>query len=822
MVNPGTSFRLASVARCAGLLVGLALLVGSGPGAELSIDARTAALPPAPLAFPVGGQSPAGHVFAANSHYLTLDGQPWFPVMGEFHYSRYPAAEWESEILKMKAGGIGVVATYVFWIHHEETEGKFDWSGSRDLRRFVELCARHGLQVWVRIGPWCHGEARNGGFPDWLLQLGPTRTNSPAYLARVQRYFGEIGRQLQGLYWQDGGPIVGVQLENEYHPASGGLEHMQQLRELAQAAGIVAPFLTATGWDRAVVPPTGFLPVFGGYTDNFWSNRLGELPPSQHFFFTAIRAEDNVMGDLTPKNAGYQSKFDNFPFLTAEMGGGMSIAYHRRPVMFAADTTAAALVKLGDGIAGLGFYMYHGGTNPESLVPLQETQAGWNGYNDMEEKSYDFQAPLGEFGQVNPTFRTLRMLQLFLADFGRELAPMVAYFPTPLPKNRDDLTTPRAAARSDGRRAFVFINNYQRTVPLPDQRDFQLTLQLPDGAVRIPRQPATIPSGVYTHWPVNLDLGGVPLEYATAELVCRLADPVTFVFSAWPGLTPEFAFPASARIKAPGASIVREGGHAYVDGLRPGTGVAIRVTLPDGRRVQLVVLTREQALTLSKATLAGRERLVLSPADVFFDREGIHLSSRDAKDLQAGVYPAIGRAPAGFHGAGANGVFQTYASTTKFATTPVIVNVESVKAAAPSVPVKVSPRPRAVAIEPGDADFDRAAVWRLRVPADALAGAPRTFLQIAYEGDVARVYAGGRFDNDNFYRGTPWELALWRYSPPELAQGLELKILPLRSDAPIYLPPGAKPEFPTGGGDVVRLKSVKVIREYQVVLPVAP
>ncbi len=806
--------------RCAGLWLGLALLVAPGLGAELSIDARAAALPPAPLAFPMGGPSPAGHVLAANARYLTLDGQPWFPVMGEFHYSRYPAAEWEPELLKMKAGGIGVVATYVFWNHQEETAGQFDWTGRRDLRRFVELCGQHGLQVWVRIGPWCHGEARNGGFPDWLLQLGPTRTNSPAYLERVQRYFGEIGRQLHGLYWQDGGPIVGIQLENEYHPDRGGLEHMQKLRELAQAAGIIAPFLTATGWDRAVVPPTGFLPVFGGYTDNFWSNSLGELPPSQHFFFTAIRAEDNVMGDLTPKNAGYQSKYDHYPFLTAEMGGGMSIAYHRRPVMFAADSTAAALVKLGDGIAGLGYYMYHGGTNPDSLAPLQETQAGWNGYNDMEAKSYDFQAPLGEFGQVNPTYRTMRVLHLFLTDFGRDLAPMAACFATPWPKNRDDLTTPRAAARSDGRRAFIFINNYQRTRPLPDQGDFQVALQLAEGLVRIPRQPTTIPTGVYTHWPVNLDLGGVPLEYATAELVCRLAEPATFVFSVWPGLTPEFAFPASATIEAPGARIVREGGHAYVDGLKPGTGVAIRVALPGGRRVQLVVLARDQALNLSKATLAGRDCLVLSPADAYFDRDGIHLGSRDAKNLQAGLYPELERVPAGFRDAGTDGIFQIYASTARFVETPVAVDVTAVKPAAPSVPVKVSAKPRAVAIEPGEADFDRAAVWRLNVPADTLAGAPRTFLQIAYEGDVARVYAGGRFDNDNFYRGTPWELALWRYSPQELAQGLELKILPLRSDAPIYLPPGARPEFPSGGGDMVRLKSVKVIREYQVVLPV--
>jgi beta-galactosidase len=280
-----------------------------------------------------------------------------------------------------------------------------------------------------------------------------------------------------------------------------------------------------------------------------------------------------------------------------------------------------------------------------------------------------------------------------------------------------------------------------------------VVLQLAGGTVRIPRQPTTIPTGVYTHWPVNLDLGGVPLEYATAELVCRLAEPATFVFSAWPGLKPEFAFPASASIEAPGARIVREGGHAYVDGLTPGPGVAITVAPPGGPPVQLVVLTREQALNLSKATLAGRERLVLSPAEVYFDSDGIHLGSRDAKNLQAGVYPAFGRIPASFRDAGTDGVFQTYASTAEFDETPVVVVVQPWQAAAPSVPVRVSPKPRAVAIEPDDADFERAAVWRLNVPADALAGAPRTFLQIAYEGDVARVYAGGRFDNDNFYKG---------------------------------------------------------------------
>jgi beta-galactosidase GanA len=81
----------------------------------------------------------------------------------------------------MKAGGIDIVATYVFWIHHEETEGEWNWSGERDLRRFVETAKDVGLHVIVRCGPWCHGEVRNGGLPDWIVARGKARTDDPAY-----------------------------------------------------------------------------------------------------------------------------------------------------------------------------------------------------------------------------------------------------------------------------------------------------------------------------------------------------------------------------------------------------------------------------------------------------------------------------------------------------------------------------------------------------------------------------------------------------------------------------------------------------------------
>ena len=117
-----------------GLLFLLATVVPIAPAqdplpAPIVIDASAAPTPPQALPFRVGGQSPGGHALSANDRYLMMDGTPWFPLMGEFHYSRYPENQWEKELLKIKAAGIQVISTYVFWIHHEEVEGEFNWTG---------------------------------------------------------------------------------------------------------------------------------------------------------------------------------------------------------------------------------------------------------------------------------------------------------------------------------------------------------------------------------------------------------------------------------------------------------------------------------------------------------------------------------------------------------------------------------------------------------------------------------------------------------------------------------------------------------------------
>lgn len=109
----------------------------------------------------LGGASPAGESLGCNSYYFEKNGRPCFPISGEFHFSRYPYQSWEEEIVKMKPAGIDLIPTYIFWIHHEE-EGGFDWTGNKNLRYFVDLCAKHRIYVILRIGPFAHGECRNG------------------------------------------------------------------------------------------------------------------------------------------------------------------------------------------------------------------------------------------------------------------------------------------------------------------------------------------------------------------------------------------------------------------------------------------------------------------------------------------------------------------------------------------------------------------------------------------------------------------------------------------------------------------------------------
>jgi len=588
---------------------------------------------------------------------------------------------------------------------------------------------------------------------------------------------------------------------------------MLTLLRIAHEAGLDAPFYTATGWDAAEVPQQQFLPVFGGYADAFWGRSLQKLPPNANYFFTPIRCDENVGDDLRAIRPDLDARFVSYPFLTAEMGGGMEMSYHRRLVLTADDVAAMVLVKLGSGVTLYGYYMFHGGTNPDGKrTTLQESQA--TGYpNDLPVKSYDYQAPFGEFGQMNPSLRDLKTFHLFLDDFGSSLATMTAYFPDRMPASKSDTATPRVAARFEGDHGFVFINNYQRNYPLPARKNFQVRLKTAAGEMKVPRHPTEIPSGAYVMWPVNLNLGGTLLQYSTAQLLCRLGEPNTYVFFAWPGLPAEFAFESAADeiIEAPHARIERENHHIIVDGVEPGTQAAIHIRKAGGREIQIIVLSREMARDAWKANLAGRARLLLSAADLYFTSDAVHLSTTDPSQLAFEILPRPDATPTGFIASGPDGLFEQYQSHVKSET--VRATVKKLRDAKVRPPVRMG---KEVAEAPEAEAFNGAAEWRIQVPAITSPAVRNVFLRITYMGDIARVYADGKLATDDFYKGTPFEIALRRFSAPEADETLRLQILPMKKDAPIYLPAGANISFPPCG-QVAELQDVQVVPEYQAV-----
>jgi beta-galactosidase len=787
------------------------MLVGTVADAEpLGV---TVAAPPAHRAdgFHMGSSvRPDGSALTLDSASLRLDGTPWVAAMGEFHYARYPANEWREELLKMKAGGIGIVSTYVFWIYHEEVEGKWNWSGERDLRAFVRLAGSVGLKVVVRCGPWCHGEVRNGGFPDWLVAEGwKLRSEDPRFMAKVGLLYGRIARQLSGQLWKDGGPVIGIQLDNEF---GGPAEYLLALKSVARAAGLDVPLYTKTGWPRLTTPmPFGeIVPLYGAYAEGFWSRELTSMPGDfwRAFRFSALRADDAIATEqLGRQDARNAPDVAQNPYLTCEIGGGMMSSYHRRILIRPEDVESTVLIKVGSGGMLPGYYMYHGGTNPvgerSTLMEAQDTPM--TNYNDMPVRNYDFQAPIGEFGQLRPQYHLLRRLHLFLGDFGAALADMPATMPDTRPGTRGDRAALRWAVRSDGERGYVFVNNYQRSQDMPAKRGVQFTLRLPSGPLTMPSTPVDVPADSLFFWPFHFDLGhGVRLSYATAQPVCEVADSLgtTFFFAETPGVRARFAIEGESAERS----------------ASPGRGIAFRVPGRDGKAVQLVLLSDADSLALWKSPWRGRDRVFLTGAGLVVDGAGLRLASADRAALNVGIYPAA----ADIAGGGSDGVFTRYAPRAPAASAPV-ASIEELHGAGPPRDIPLGRIAEPVAAEPGDADFAKAAVWRVRIPAGT-GSVPDPLLRFHYVGDVARITLNGRLLVDDFYNGSALDLGLRRYEPEISGGDLEIEVLPLRRDAVlggnrrIFVADSAMPDFGAGSA-AVGVQSVEIIPRYEVRLP---
>ncbi len=655
----------------------------------------------------LGGKNQFGESININSLYLTKNGKPWIPIMGELHFSRIKRENWETEIMKVKAGGVTAIATYIFWIYHEEKEGVFDFSGDNDIHEFLRLCKKHDMRVALRIGPWAHGEARNGGFPDWLLKKDfKLRDNNDEYLKLVRIFYTKIYEQVKDFLFDNDGTIPVIQLENELVNRE---DHLLKLKEIAKEVGLVAPIYTVTGWNSiygAEIPTYEVMPVFGGYPEAPWTAHTNKLTPSSNYFFINERNDSAIGTDLISKaddNANVKKMdYNLYPFATCELGGGICVTYHRRPDIKGDDVGALALVKLGCGNNLPGYYMYHGGTNQiGELSTFNESKA--TGYpNDYPILSYDFQAPIGEYGLIRPQYNEFKIQHLFLNDFMEYFAPMDAYMPSTPITSLDDTDSLRYAMRMKHNSGFVFVNNYQRITDMGDKKDVQFSIPMTNGTNFVfPEKPVNIENGKYFMLPFNLDMNGTLLKYAAAQLLCRKDN--TYFFFAIDGIDTEYVFENETKtVKAGFDSGFDIGG------------------------IHIVTLTREQALMTYKFD----GEVYVGNGNMYFDGNKITVYKLDDTDVSYWHYE--------------NREFvKTECIAEKVNSSVTFVQDDNL-----SVDEKYF-----YELKLGGAQNIKK--WKLDL-SDLAKTEFKQYLSVDYVGDVAQIYADGKLVADEYYYGQPW------------------------------------------------------------------
>lgn len=306
------------------------------------------------------------------------DGRPHQIISGAVHYFRVPPSLWEDRLRRVRALGLNTVETYVAWNYHERTRGEVDFTGPRDLARFITIAGELGLDVIVRPGPYICAEWDFGGFPAWLLREPVTlRSSDPAYLVHVDAWLDALIPVLLPLQSTNGGPVIGVQVENEYGSYGSDAAYLEHLRSGLVARGIDTWLFTSDGAGPDWLV-NGTVPGVHA-TANFGSQPREAI--------TALREFQPDGPDMVMEY--WNGWFDHW-----------GEDHHVRDADDAA-TVLAELLRLG---ASVNLYMAHGGTN----------HGLWNGANHPEEgyqptvTSYDYDAAIGEAGELTAKFFAFR------------------------------------------------------------------------------------------------------------------------------------------------------------------------------------------------------------------------------------------------------------------------------------------------------------------------------------------------------------------------------------------------------------------------------
>jgi hypothetical protein len=575
--------------------------------------------------FKMGDPGPDKNAILVNSLYITIGSKPVLPVMGEMQFSRVRADQWEDCILKMKACGINIISTYLFWNQHEEIEGEFNWAGEKDLRAFIKLCQKHDMYVIVRMGPWSHGEARNGGTPDWILKKKfiKDRSNDIVYQNYVERYFTEVASQLYGLNYKDGGNIIGIQLENEYWFGKKGEDHIKWLKETTKKAGIDVPVYTVTGWGNGSVPPFEVIPMWGAYADAPWVENVEKVYQPENYMFDPFRDNKNIGNDRV-KSPDFYMSYEKYPYFTCEIGVGVQNTYHRRLVIGPVDGLGMMTAKLGSGSNLLGYYIFAGATQSHGLLHSTGEEQEETGYWSLVPgKSYDFQAAIRESGELSPAYKEVKKLNYFANTAGEMLAPMM---PVLYKSSKDEM---QIAVRSDNKSGFIFGINYARYIPKATAADCRFQVKFKDETILFPKHGIYIPDSTIFIWPLNYNLDGAILKYATAQLLGKTGN--AYIFFENKNIPVEMAFDRSAisNISPANGTITEQNNTAIISDLKPGKDCIITLTLKDGSLRYLFVLTEKQADDCWLIDYKGKKECYISNSGITSDEHGVYVSSTD-------------------------------------------------------------------------------------------------------------------------------------------------------------------------------------------------
>ena len=353
------------------------------------------ALAPAPM---MAAQK--GGTFTTGDKTFLLNGKPFVVKAAELHYPRIPRAYWEHRIKMCKALGMNTVCLYVFWNIHEQQEGKFDFSGNNDVAAFCRLCQKNGMYVIVRPGPYVCAEWEMGGLPWWLLKKKDIRLREqdPYFMQRVEIFEKEVGKQLAPLTIQNGGPIIMVQVENEYGSYGKDKPYVSAIRDIVKKSGFDKVSLFQCDW-----------------SSNFLNNGLDDLTWTMNFGTGAnIDQQFKCLGEVRP----------NAPKMCSEFWSGWfdkwGAKHETRPAKAMVEGIDEMLSK------GISFslYMTHGGTS----------FGHWAGANSPgfqpDVTSYDYDAPINEWGLATPKYYELQKTMAKYTD-GKKL-PAVPKAPMPI------------------------------------------------------------------------------------------------------------------------------------------------------------------------------------------------------------------------------------------------------------------------------------------------------------------------------------------------------------------------------------------------------